>query len=118
MKLGEIINSVEALNKLIGCEHKASLVYKLYKIITILEPEIQTFNKVKDGLIKKYGVESDGNIEIKDKESIDTFNTEILDVLNQNVDINFDKIKLSDIEDVKMSLDNFTKLKWLIEDNI
>jgi len=120
MKLREIINSKEALINLLENSLPINISWELKKISKLFEPEIATFNDIRNSKIKEMGEETgDGNIVVKN-ENVKKFLGEIDDLLEKEINIIFNNIKdLLDYKDVNgknisISASDLIMLEWLI----
>ena len=114
MKILNILNSQEWLNKLIKMPLDIKIAFKLKTFILEIDNKMKAFNEVKDEYVKKYWEEKDWNIKVKD-ENIKIFNDEISKLLEEEIDINIPEIKL---EDIKWDIDTATliQLDYLIKE--
>jgi len=111
IKLGDINNILYNMKELVNKDVQIKTAYKLSKLLKILDNENQTFEEQKVKLFQKYG-EKDDNGELKvlvdgkvdiDKKNIRLFNAEFTDLYNIEIEIQFEPIKLEDLEDIKLS---------------
>lgn len=107
VKISDVVNSMEILQKLAQQNFKAKLALSIARILKAVEVEIQTFNTTRIDLIKKYGTKDEngelitndeGNC-IIDPESIEIFNKEFSDLLNTEIEINANKINVDLLEE-------------------
>jgi len=101
MKLlnGEIFNAVQALNELYDKEWPVRTSLALAKLTSKLNEPFMAIDKVRNGLVKKYGESDETNpnsISVKtDSESYTKFAEEYNDLMMQEADeIVFDVVKL------------------------
>ena len=64
VKISDLLNSTEALQKLANKELKAKLAWTISRLLKAAEAEIQNFNDTRMNLIRKYG-EKDENGELE-----------------------------------------------------
>ena len=120
MKLtnGEIFNAKEPLSKLMEHKFPVKISYGLAKLAQKLNPQLQIIDDVRNGLIKKYGKQGKDNPQeirvASEDESFPKFVEEMNELLAQEVEIVFDKVKLpEDLEvepSVLMLLDKFIEV--------
>ncbi len=110
MKLrnGEIFSAKEPLSKLMEHKFPVKTSYGLAKLAQKLNPQLQIIDDVRNGLIKTYGKESKGNpqetrVDPAD-ESFPKFVEEMNELLAQEVEIVFDKVKLPEDLEVEPSI--------------
>ena len=108
VKISELLNSVDTLQKLAQKDFKAKLAWQIARLLKEAEKEIQSFNETRMNLIRKYGqkdengelkTDENGNCQI-DSEYVGTFSDELNELLNTEVEINANKISLALLEDV------------------
>ena len=111
VKLSDLVNSVETLQKLAQKDFKAKLAWSIARLLKSAETEIQSFNEARLNLIKKYG-EKDENGELitDDKgnckistESVNNFTDELNELMNTEVEINANKIDMVLLEDIEFT---------------
>ena len=78
-----------------------STKFKLHKLVTSLNSEIEIFNKNRDELIKKYGTSSD-NINYTIINPIE-FDKEIEELVQLNIDIEYHGLSVSEFEHITTS---------------
>ena len=90
------------LKELMDKEMKASLSFKLGRIMKEVREMVQTFYEVRDSVIKKYGTEQEsnpGNFDI-DPNKRNEYNTEMLELVQTEVEVNFTKIPMSEFDKI------------------
>ena len=111
VKISDLLNATETLQKLAQKDFKAKLAWTISKLLKQAEVEIQSFNETRMTLVKKYGEKDENDELITDdkgnckivQESIDDFSNELDELLNTEVEINANKIQMSLLEDVKFT---------------
>lgn len=124
IKIKDIVNSQNSLQKLLGVSLPVKVSYKLSKLVTKLQPELDLFNKEKDKLIEKYGEKDDkGVVSIKqDSPNMPKFAKEIDELAEMEVSIDFgdgkpfEKISVADLGDVKIEAQDLISLSYLLND--
>ena len=123
VKISELLNSTEVLQKLAGTELKAKLSWQVGRILKAADNEIQAFNETRMNLIKKYG-EKDENEELitDDKgnckilpEYINDFSTELNELMDSEVEINANKIGIDKLEDKEFTPAEMSQLEIFID---
>ena len=121
--LEQLINSSDGFKALSQKPLKARPAYAVGKILKAVDSEIQSFNDARMKLIVKYG-EKDENNELKKDENdnvhippefLDNFNTELRDLLETSVELNINKIKLADIEEIDFTPSEMAQISDFIE---
>lgn len=111
VKISDLLNSTETLQKLAKQDFKAKLAWSLARLLKSAENEIQGFNETRLNLIKKYGEKDENGELVTDEggnckivpESIADFNKELNELLNAEVEINSNPIDFQLLSDI-----NFT----------
>ena len=123
LKISDLLNSTEALQKLAGKELKAKLAWQVARVLKLAEKEIQDFNETRMNLIKKYG-EKDENGELVTDENnnckinnefINDFSNELNELIESEIEINANKIKIEDIENIDFTPAEMTQLEVFID---
>ena len=119
MVLGEIVAGIEAINKLLDAPLKARTAFRLGKLSKELSPHFETYEKVRQELLEKFGtkVESDddsGNVQYQFNGTADKFQTELMMMLEEKVDVKVRKIKISELNGANLTARDMMALEWLI----
>jgi len=121
MVLGEIVAGIEAINKLLDAPLKARTAFRLGKLSKELSPHFETYEKVRQELLEKFGtkVESDddsGNVQYQFNGTADKFQTELVMMLEEKVDVKVRKIKVAELNGANLTARDMMALEWLIAD--
>ena len=93
MVLGEIVAGIEAINKLLDAPLKARTAFRLGKLSNELSPHFETYEKVRQELLEKFGEKVDSD---DDNEQVsysfangtaEKFQTELIAMLEEKVDV-------------------------------
>ena len=123
VKISDLLNSTEALQKLAGTELKAKLAWQVGRILKAAEAEIQSFNETRMDLIRKYGEKDEkgelvtdetGNCKIMEGGILD-FSNQLTELVESEVEINGNKIKIDDLDNVNFTLAEMAQLEVLID---
>lgn len=119
MKLKVIIDSVEGLEELASCKLPMRTAYNIKKLMQSIEKETTIFDTLRKNLINEYGERSkeDPNSFTIPQDKVEKFNSEISELLDQEVSIEFNKISLDDIKNIEIAPKYLYFLDWLIEEN-
>lgn len=107
IKLGELVNSTEVLQKLSQTELKAKLSWSVTKLLKAADKEMQDFNEARMNLIQKYG-EKDENGELITDENknckipeagLQEFSTELNELVETEIEINVNPLNIDDLAD-------------------
>ena len=120
MVLGEIVAGIEAINKLLDAPLKARTAFRLGRLSKELSPHFETYEKVRQELLEKFGEkvdsdEEDGQIQYNFANgTAEKFQTELISMLEEKVDVKVRKIKLSELNGANLTARDMMALEWLI----
>jgi hypothetical protein len=120
MVLGEIVAGIEAINKLLDAPLKARTAFRLGKLSKEQAPHFETYEKVRQELLEEFGekVESDeenGQVQYNFANgTAEKFQTELISMLEEKVDVKVRKIKLSELNGASLTARDMMALEWLI----
>ena len=108
VKISDLLNSTEALQKLANKELKAKLAWTISRLLKAAEAEIQNFNDTRMNLIRKYGEKDENGELITDEggnckiiaETVEDFNKELNELINTEIEINANKINIGLLENI------------------
>lgn len=123
IKMSDLLNSTETLQKLSQKELKARLALTIARLLKEAEREIQNFNEVRMNLINKYGEKDEkGELITDDKgnckilpEGIETFSKELNDLVATDVEINANKLNLNDLDSLDFTPSDMAALEPFID---
>lgn len=123
LSIREMINCEPVISKLNEQERSVKTAYKLARITRELQKEYQLFNQARDILIKKYGViDESGNLKLINnnyeiqKEKQDEFLKEYNELLNDNINLNVEKLTLEELENDQLSAQEINLILSLIKE--
>lgn len=108
-----LIQSQPALLNLLKEKFVITTTLKLMKISRIVKPELIDYEKLKNEMIIKYG-EKDGENTIVKPERMAEFSKEIYPALDEEIEIDIEKLPLSLIT-VDISPEDLEMLEWMID---
>lgn len=123
VKMSNLLDSTEALQKLAKREVKAKLAFQIARLLKAADKEIQQFNETRMDLIRKYGekdengelnTDENGNCKIK-PENISVFSTELNELMATEVEINANALKFTLLEDLDFTPSEISVLEPFIE---
>ena len=122
MVLGEIVAGIEAINKLLDAPLKARTAFRLSKLSKELQPHFETYEKVRQELLEKFGtkVESDddtpeGQVQYTFANgTAEKFQAELIAMLEEKVDVKVRKVKLNELNGSELTARDMMALEWLI----
>lgn len=116
VKLSEVYNSIEPLNKLSEMQLPLTVSYKLVKIVKKLNDEIESIEKMRQKLIKKHGKEEENGAVTVPEEKKQDFINEFTTLLNTKIKLDFEPISLQELKDLTMSVSDMGRLHFLFKD--
>ena len=124
MVLGELVTAEQALGKLLDSPLRASVAFRVGKLSKEVAIHMETFQKVRQELLEKYGTEveddnaQEGQVSYEFKNGTqEKFNKEIMELLDEKVEkFKVKKFKLEDIEDAGLTARELMSIEWLISD--
>ena len=115
MKLFKIINAIPALNKLGNSDMKISEAYKLQKLLSAMQVEIEFFNRSQLKIIEENGViQENGEFLIaEDKRAI--YAKAMEELAQTDVEPEFSRMKISTSENIQISANDIGVLEPFVE---
>lgn len=123
ISMSDLLNCTETLQKLSQQELKARLALAVARVLKEAEREIQNFNEVRMNLINKFGEkDADGQLITDDNgnckilpEGVETFSKELNDLITTEVEINANKLKLDDLENLDFTPSQMAMLEPFLQ---
>jgi hypothetical protein len=116
VKLSEIYNAIEPLNKLSEMPLPVAISYKLVKLVKKLSDEVETIEKLRQKLIKKHGKEDEsGNITVTEEKKQDFLN-EFTTLLSSKIKVDFEPIPVESLKDITMSVSDMGRLHFIFKE--
>lgn len=114
MKLELLVNSQDALKKIIQADMPVKKSYELSKFTLLVEEKLKAFYNVHDKLVQKYWKEGkDGIFSVK-KENLEKFGKDIDVLLQEEIEIDIPEISIDDL-DGKINASTLIQLSYLIK---
>ena len=121
MKLKVLLQSSEALTRLIKCSLPINIGWKLAKFVKLVNSEISDYQQIHNTKIKSMGELKDAKYYVK-SENMELFTKEITELHEKEIDINIPEIKIKTLLDYKnpdgsginLQPDDLLVLDWLI----
>ena len=121
--ISDLLNSTDTLQKLAQKDFKAKLAWSIARLLKSAETEIQGFNDARMNLIRKYGEKDENGQLITDEkdnckignESITEFSNELNELMNSEVEINANKIKMELLENLDFTPSDMAALEPFVE---
>lgn len=113
MKLSELVNSVEALQRLGQTKMAAKVAYAVAKNLRMIDAELEVFNETRSGLLERYRTlnEETKAYEIKDQAGLDR---EYKELLGTETGFTPLRIRLDTLGEVDVTPSDMATLMWLI----
>ena len=123
VKISDLINSTETLQKLSQKDFKAKLAWQIARLLKSAENEIQEFNTTRMNLIKKYGEKDENDELITDEKGnckinadmTEEFSKELNELIDTTVEINANKINIELLENIDFTPSEMAILEPFIE---
>ena len=115
----ELNNMLKAIIDNTELKIDSLLKFKLLGILKNIEIPVNNFEAVRNEKIREYGKENDeGNIGISadDTESMEKFTNDMNEVINSDIEVNFQKLKATDVFDKGLPADYLVGLYPIIEE--
>lgn len=122
IKLGELDFMLSSLYNLINKELPIKISYKLSKLIKVLASEYELFKQNRDATINKYAEkDEDGNVRQLEDNKINIltpnlYQKEITELCEIGFNVDFEKIKIDDLGDINISVQDLLHLDKFIVD--
>lgn len=99
IKVGDLYNLSLGLNDLSSKELPIALAFKIQRAQKVVSEELIASDKVRQKLIEKYKEKEldNGDVQIK-KDKLAEFNAKINELMEQEIELNIDKININDLE--------------------
>ena len=122
MVLGEIVAGIEAINKLLDAPLKARTAFRMSKLSKELQPHFETYEKVRQELLEKFGTKVESNDDSPEGQiqytfangTAEKFQAELIAMLEEKVDVKVRKVKLNELNGSELTARDMMALEWLI----
>lgn len=123
VKISNLLNSTEVLQKLSKTQLKAKTAWQVSKVLKLAEEEMQTFNDTRMEVLKKYAEKDENGELITDEnnnckiipEKISEFNDELTELLDNEIELNVNKINIEDLNDIDFTPAEINSLEAFID---
>lgn len=112
MNILTLLNSAVALGRLAGQPVRAATGFKLKDIVKQVNANLENYNETRLALCEKYGVANGDNYDIA-PENQEEFTKEITELVETEVNINFETISPFSLGDAQVSATDLEVLDWL-----
>lgn len=115
IKMNQLLNSSEALKTLVSLKVPAKTSYNISRIVSIVEKELEAFNAARTKCLDTLGTKEEDKYTFT-PETAKEFDTQMKELLEQEVVIDRHTIKLDDLNNVEVEASVLLTLDWLIEE--
>ena len=123
VKIADLLNSTEVLQKLSKTQLKAKTAWQVSRVLKLAEEEIQTFNDTRMEVLKKYAEKDENGELITDENNnckiiqseITKFNNELTELLENEIELNVNKINIEDLNDIDFTPAEINALESFID---
>ena len=127
IKISTLLNSKDVLYMLGNTNGLSThIAYRLYRNIELINKELEMYEKTRIKLLKSFAKkDSDGNPIIKkndnqefydlSEENLQKFNEDISKIINENVDLDLQKISLDDIDSVGLTPFQISLIDFILD---
>lgn len=114
--VGKLVNSAQALSRLVNQPMKAQYSFPLSRLAKQIEPELKTYDETRMKLLGEYGTLSDDGKQytFEGDDKAKEFSAELQAVLDSEMEIEFKTISLEKLDRVEVSASDLTVLDWLV----
>lgn len=112
LTLKEIEAAIPALTKIYNQELPIKIAYRITKLISEFNKELEPLNTSKERLFSKYGGQQETQM-VGKSENIEIFNAEMRQLLNEIVNLEEIKITIEELENIKLTPFEVSTIMWL-----
>ena len=115
--LGHIYASFNLLTRIVDQQLPVRLAFRFTRLIRELNKEYTSLEKLRDGLVKKYGEDIEGEkggVKVSD-ENREAFMTEFKELLEETVNVEWELVSIEapGLESLSLSVRELNTLSWL-----
>jgi hypothetical protein len=121
VKIKTLLKSIGALGSLGSLRLAGPKKLRIARIIKQVNSELETFNDVRKGVYESHGGEYDkpkDKFNFKTPEGETLADAEVDKIVEEEVDIIFDKFSLKDFESLEISAMDVLSLEWLLTESL
>ena len=122
MQLGEVAAAMPTIQKLMDSKVKAVIAFRLAKFAKQVEPQMESYDKIRQELLEKYGTKGeaegeDGQVRYTfENGQAEKFTAELTKLLDEKIDLKIKKFKVSDFKDAELTPRDMLSLEWALTD--
>ena len=118
IQLRDIVENAKFFAQLNQKPLRAKTAYKIATLIRELEPHLANYNDIYNSLLEKYGTLEDDEkkrytFSLEQKE---LFDKEYVELLNEAIQINCNKINIADLDEIEISASQMRQMMPFIEE--
>lgn len=115
IKLREVLEAAGSFQVLQNKEVPIKVAYRLKRLANKLQSDINLYSENRNELIKKLGEkQKDGTFKVVDPEKLEELSNQTKELLNEEIEVEFNKIKLSELGDIKIEPNSL--IEWVFEE--
>ena len=123
IKIQDLLNSTDALQKLSKMNLKARLAWQVAKLLKVVDEEMQDFNKTRVEVIRKYGNKDENGELITDEkgnckvegENLVAFTKELNELTDTMLSLNVNRLKIKELEELDFTPAEMVQLEPFID---
>ena len=123
IKIQDLLNSTDALQKLSKMNLKARLAWQVAKLLKVVDEEMQDFNKTRVEVIRKYGNKDENGELITDEkgnckvegENLGSFTKELNELTDTMLSLNVNRLKIKELEELDFTPAEMVQLEPFID---
>ena len=103
IKLLDIVSNIENLKQLQEIKLPVKVSYRLMRLMNKFQSELETYEVKRTQLVKEFGdINKDGLLQVTNPKKLAEFNIQFQELLKIEVDVEFNKIKIDELGDIKV----------------
>lgn len=111
----KLANSQQVLNELASVSLPANVSYKIFQNIKLIEKETDSFWKARQQRLEGF-VDEQGNVAFPDDLTRIKINKELDEILDKEVDINFNEVSVKMLDNTAIPASTFYLLDYMFEE--
>lgn len=115
MKLGNVVTSLPALQKLAAETLTPKTLYRVSKLLSKLDGEVSFFNEERAKIFKELGKERENDQWEISAENREEYEKKMNDLLNVDIETDFKAVQIPVSENMKMSYNDLRMLDGFVE---
>jgi hypothetical protein len=116
VKLFDVYNSVNVMNKVLDAQLPISVSFQLTKLVKTLNEEVKMIEEERVKLVKKYSeTDKDGESTVSEDKK-QNFLKDFSELLETEVDLNWTPVSVSKLENLNVSVNELSKIQYLFSE--